>query len=854
MMAEQPNGKIATATKGTSPATAKKGYWELIAFTPARSERYVRDLIRGLREQAIQAGYAITIFESEFDQTQQDEQIRSQIASEAKPNMWIWWPVESTAALDSLKVLYATGIPILQINQLPTEEAKKFVVAYAGPDDALRSRNAAMMMVEAQQAALAEGKQLSGQGGHAIAVTYPTNYGGYPLCMQAFKAGIEGSGIQIIREANAGFGWENGYQSTVALIPQIRDQGVDFVYGMDDALLQGAIKALEEAGFAVGKDVIAVGTVGNGDRQLLAAGKQYGTTLQAPLLEGQLAVQVADEYLTTGSVQNFLNFTPNPTVRHTDFKGFTLKGYDGVTYTIDELAAWDVGKDILRDEENILLRMRAIRRTYGAIEALKEVSFELGEAEVMALVGENGAGKSTLVKIISGFDEDHSGRIEMDGKAVTLDSPTKAESLGIAIAQQELSLIPTMTVAENIFLADPKAQTWASIGNMAQRAKPHLEIVGLGHIDPTMRVDRLSVGEQHLVEIARLIARDAQILILDEPTAALGEAESRRVLDRVKALAKAGKSVIYVSHRLDEIFEVGDRVTVLRDGRSQEAVSISTLTVDTLIERMLGRPLENMFPARPARDGQGEVVLEVENLWADGLVEPVNLTVRAGEILGLAGQLGSGSSYLLAAMAGARRTRGGKLKIGGKTFLPRNPAEAIRNKIAYCSSDRKKDGLYLELPIYQNFSAPALERVTWWGWLLRRKELGIAHKLAKDFQVDVSRIKDNSQVLSGGNQQKVAVGKWMSIQPRVVLVDEPTRGVDVGARAEIYQRLRDMADAGVAVVFASTDIQEVTYLPDRIVTFYRGQMIETLEAKGVDSNRLLRSITHPYDEREEALV
>jgi len=843
-MENQSNGKQDTKKQ----QAAKQGYRELIAFTPARSEKYVRGLIRGLREQALQAGFAITIFESEFDQRQQDEQVQGQIASGARPSMWVWWPIDADQALDSLKALHKTGIPILQINQLPSGQAKNLVTAFVGPDDSLRAKNAAQMLVEARE-------KMGLDGTNAIAVTYPTNYGSYELCMSAFKEGIAGSGIQVVGEANAGFGAENGHQSVAQLIPTTRGQGIHFVYGMDDALLQGAIKALEEAGFTVGEDIIAVGTVGNGDRQLLASGKQYGTTLQAPLLEGQLVVQVADEYLTNGSVENFLNYTPNPAIRHDKFKGFTLEGFDGVTYTIDELATWEVGDRAAgAEDEKILLRMRSISRSYGAIEALKEVSFELERGEVMALVGENGAGKSTLVKIISGFDGDFSGVVEMDGQRVELGSPARAEALGIAIAQQELSLIPTMTVAENVFLADPRERTWASISNMAQRARPHLDLVGLTDLDPTTRVDRLSVGEQHLVEIARLIARDAQILILDEPTAALGEAESRRILDQVKQLAQVGKSIIYVSHRLDEIFEIAHRVTVLRDGRSQEAVSISDLTVDTLIERMLGRPLENMFPTRTSKTKQGKVVLEVEELWADGLVEPINMQVRAGEILGLAGQLGSGSSYLLAAMAGARRSRKGKLKMNGKSFLPGSPAAAISRKIAYCSSDRKKDGLFLELPIFQNLLAPALERVTWLGWLLRRKEMEIAAELARDFQVDVSRIRDTAEVLSGGNQQKVAVGKWMSIKPQVVLVDEPTRGVDVGARAEIYQRLRDMADAGVAVVFASTDIQEVTYLPDRIITFYRGQMIDSLEAEGVDSNRLLRDITHPYGEREEAFA
>ncbi len=500
---------------------------------------------------------------------------------------------------------------------------------------------------------------------------------------------------------------------------------------------------------------------------------------------------------------------------------------------------------------DVILKMTNISRNYGPIQALDGVEFELRRGEVMALVGENGAGKSTLVKIIGGFDGNHSGTILRNGEPVTLETPTKAESLGIAIAQQELSLIPTMTVAENIFLADPRDKLWSSLGSKANRARKYLDQVGLTEVDPKVRVDRLSVGEQHLVEVARLIARDAEILILDEPTAALGEAESRRILNMAKTLAEAGKSIIYVSHRMDEIFEIGHRVTVLRDGNSQAAMPIAELNVQTLIERMLGRSLENMFPQRAHSDTDGDVVMEIDNLWPDGLVEPVSLKVRAGEILGLAGQLGSGSSYLLAAIGGARKTRSGTIKIDGKSFLPSSPAEAIDNKIAYCSSDRKKDGLYLLRPIYENFSSPALERITAFGWLQRGKERKLAHTLAQDMTVDVSRVQGDAIVLSGGNQQKVTVGKWLSIEPKVLLIDEPTRGVDVGARSEIYRRLRELADSGVAIVFASTDIQEITYLPDRLATFYRGQLIDTFKAAHDDSARILKEITHPYDNPEE---
>ncbi len=506
-------------------------------------------------------------------------------------------------------------------------------------------------------------------------------------------------------------------------------------------------------------------------------------------------------------------------------------------------------------EHDVILDMTNISRNYGVIQALKGVSFELRRGEVMALVGENGAGKSTLVKIIGGFDSNHAGTIIRNGEPIELGSPTQAEAHGIAIAQQELSLIPTMTVAENIFLAAPGEQNWSSLGRKAKRARPFLEQVGLHDVDPRARVDRLSVGEQHLVEVARLIARDAQILILDEPTAALGEAESRRILNMARKLADAGKSIIYVSHRMDEIFEIGDRVTVLRDGQSQPAAHIADLNVHTLIERMLGRTLENMFPDRDPNLPEGEVVLEIDELWPDGIVLPVTMQIRAGEILGLAGQLGSGSSYLLAALGGARQTRSGnvRIKLGGngsgdfETFLPKTPAEAIEKKIAYCSSDRKKDGLYLERPIVENLSSPALERITYYGWLNHAEERRLGRELGEAMTVDTKRLGGNAVVLSGGNQQKVTVGKWLSIEPKVLLIDEPTRGVDVGARSEIYRRLRDLADSGVAIVFASTDIQEITYLPDRVATFYRGRLISTFKTHSDDSDRILKEITQPYD-------
>ena len=494
-----------------------------------------------------------------------------------------------------------------------------------------------------------------------------------------------------------------------------------------------------------------------------------------------------------------------------------------------------------------LLRLSNINRHYGAIQALKEAAFEIGRGEVMGLVGENGAGKSTMVKIIGGFDTGFTGEYFYDGEVRSFASPTAAESAGIAIAQQELSLIPTMSVAENIFLAGDGVPQFASRRYLAKKAQPFLEEVGLSHINPRTLTNRLSVGEQHLVEVARLIAHNPQVLILDEPTAALGETDSIRILDMVNRLKERGKSVIYVSHRMDEIFKICDRITVLRDGESQAPRAATDMDVNSLVELMLGFELGDMYPERKPihRDAP---IMQVRDLWPDGILEPISFDVYPGEILGLAGQLGSGTSEILGAMAGSGKTRGGTLHYQGEAFLPTRPSDTIKRGIAYCSEDRKHDGLFLGRPIMENLSAPSLETISHRGFLSNAKELASTTENAVKFTVDPQRLPQEAGVLSGGNQQKVALGKWLSISPKVILVNEPTRGVDVGARAEIYQILRDLADQGAAIVVASTDIQEITNLPDRIVSFYRGVQIGELPLEDMTSANILEQITDPFHE------
>jgi ABC-type sugar transport system ATPase subunit len=495
-----------------------------------------------------------------------------------------------------------------------------------------------------------------------------------------------------------------------------------------------------------------------------------------------------------------------------------------------------------------LLQLSKIKRSYGAIQALKGVSFEILAGEVMGLVGENGAGKSTLVKIISGFDDGYTGEYALNGEAIRFSNPAKAERAGIAIAQQELSLIPTMSVSENIFLTGESVPVISTKKALMRKALPFLDEVGLNDIDPLIAVNRLSVGEQQLVEVARLLAQEPQVLILDEPTAALGESDSIRILGMVKRLAERGKSIIYVSHRMDEIFEICDRITVLRDGESQKPRLASELDVPSLVELMLGRELENMFPAHPVIN-RDKALLQIRNLWPDGTLEPFNFDVYPGEILGLAGQLGSGSGDALATIGGAKSSRSGEVVHKGVPFLPKSPKEAIARGIAFCSDDRKLDGLFLGRPILENMTSPALGSVSRAGIINHKAERAQAILNGEKFTVDVSRIDQEAGVLSGGNQQKVALGKWLSIDPQIVLVNEPTRGVDVGARAEIYQKLRDLADEGVAVVFASTDIQEIAGLADRVISFYKGMQVGEIELEKITAANILQQITHPFSDK-----
>jgi ABC-type sugar transport system ATPase subunit len=365
-----------------------------------------------------------------------------------------------------------------------------------------------------------------------------------------------------------------------------------------------------------------------------------------------------------------------------------------------------------------------------------------------------------------------------------------------------------------------------------------------------MPAGNLSVAQQQLVEIARLLSRNARILILDEPTAALSDVEIEKVKAVVRKLASEGRSIIYVTHRLGEVFEIGDRVTIFRNGASFDPVEVKNLDIDQLIEHLLGRRLDQMFPERGNK--RGEPVLQIKDMLAPGLVKPVSLTLHAGEIVGLAGQLGSGANAVVRAIGGVEPRLQGTIQLRGKSINPRDMREAMDLGIGYCSDDRKRDGIFGVRRVIENLSAPAIDKISVGGLLSRSREEQHARRLAEFFEISLKRLGSQAGKLSGGNQQKVALGKWIGIDPSILLVEEPTRGVDVGARAEIYRHLRTLANQGLAIMFVSSDNQEVLGLADTVVTFFRGRLVRSAPAVEIKPEALLRDVTHPQAAAEIA--
>ena len=493
------------------------------------------------------------------------------------------------------------------------------------------------------------------------------------------------------------------------------------------------------------------------------------------------------------------------------------------------------------------LSARGLSKTYGAVRALREANIEIVPGEVMALIGENGAGKSTLVKILCGIVRPDEGSIAIDGQVVDVSSPRRAQRQGIAVVQQELGIVDCLSVAENVALGGHQTQRMVTRQYLRRLVTPYLATVGLDYIDPDSPAETLSVAERQLLEVARVAVRRPRIVILDEPTAALAEAEIERVHAAVVRLRDSGCGVLYITHRLGEVFELADRVTVMRDGASLPVVNVAGMTTAALIQAMLGRPLDELYPERREL-GKRTAVLRFRGLATGGLRQPLSGYVDKGEIVGFVGQVGSGASAALRGLGGAAPSEFAELACNGVSITVSTPRQALRNGIAYCSGDRKLDGIFANRSVEENLTSPSLRKVAVRGWIRKGEEHRRAQALTELVGVPASRLPMRISTLSGGNQQKIVLGKWLGAAPSVLLIEEPTRGVDVGARAEIYAKLRELAEGGLAIVCASSDSQEIYGLADRIITFFRGGAVGEHRSREVTHAEIVREITDPDGE------
>jgi D-xylose transport system ATP-binding protein len=463
-----------------------------------------------------------------------------------------------------------------------------------------------------------------------------------------------------------------------------------------------------------------------------------------------------------------------------------------------------------------LLEMRGITKRFPGVLALDRVSFGLRSGEVHAIVGENGAGKSTLMNILGGVyaHGTYEGEILVDGDVQQFHGVRAAEDAGIAVVHQELSLIPEFSIAENIFLGrEPRRLGVIDHDAVHTRARLFLDQLQLA-LDPHMAVGNLGIGQQHLVEIAKALSRNARILVLDEPTAALTETESEILFGILGRLRAAGAGIIYISHKLDEVFRIADRVTVVRDGRCVSTDEASSIDAPQLIARMVGREVVSQWGAGGLA---GDVLFEAKNASVQDKVDNVTFSVRRGEVLGIAGLLGAGRSELLMAIFGAHPDRTtGRFSVDGKEIAIRKPSDAIAAGIAFVTEDRKRFGLFLDHSVMTNLTLAAIRNI--------ENEAAVAQSAVDDMHIKTPSLGAEVATLSGGNQQKVVLGKWLLTKPKVLLLDEPTRGIDVGAKQEIYAEIARLAAEGMAIVLVSSELPEVLGLSDRVLVLHEGRV------------------------------
>jgi rhamnose transport system ATP-binding protein len=474
-------------------------------------------------------------------------------------------------------------------------------------------------------------------------------------------------------------------------------------------------------------------------------------------------------------------------------------------------------------ERTPVLALKGVSKSFGAVRALRDVSLELYAGEAHALAGENGAGKSTLIKALAGVHRPDTGTVLLDGAPVVFHGPADARDAGVAVIYQEPTLFPDLSVAENIFVGRQPRRSFGRVDHKAVEQATAALFRRLGvDLDPDQPARGLSIADQQLVEIAKALSFDARVLIMDEPTAALTGSEVARLFGVVKALRGGGAAVLFISHRLEEVFALCQRVTTLRDGAWVASEPVAGLTEDDLVRRMVGRDLDELYPKQDTE--AGEVALSVRRLTREGVFTDVSFEVRRGEIVGLAGLVGAGRSEVARAVFGVDRWDAGEVAVDGRPLRPGAPSLAMAAGLALVPEDRRAQGLVMEMSIERNINLTGLRRTSRAGLMDRGAERSRAVDWAVRLQVKYARLADVVGTLSGGNQQKVVLAKWLATQPRVLIVDEPTRGIDVGTKAEVHRLLSQLAADGLAVLMISSDLPEILGMADRVLVMHEGRL------------------------------
>ena len=488
------------------------------------------------------------------------------------------------------------------------------------------------------------------------------------------------------------------------------------------------------------------------------------------------------------------------------------------------------------------IEMRGIDKSFGSNQVLKNAGFVLKDGEVHALMGENGAGKSTLMKILTGVYTRDAGTVLVDGQEVVYKNPQEAEKAGIVFIYQELNVLFDLTVEENLFMGKEITKGFGICDKKAMRAKAQEVMDKMGVNIPVNAVmSDLSVGQQQMVEICKALMADAKVIIMDEPTAALTASETRGLFEVINALRKKGVSIVYISHRMEEIFELCDRITVLRDGQYVGTENIADIDLDHVVQMMIGRTIGERFPKRESHIGAE--VLRVEGLTSGKLFKDVHFDVKAGEVLGVSGLMGAGRTEIMQSLFGNIPLDAGKIYIDGKEVTIKNPRQAIANGIGFITEDRKVEGLLLEKSIAENIHIANLGKVSNGFVLNKDKQMALVKKGIEEFKVRCFGPEHECGNLSGGNQQKIVLAKWVYTDPKILILDEPTRGVDIGAKKEIYNIINQMAADGVAVIMVSSELPEVLGMSDRIAVVHEGKITGILNAADADQAKVMTLAT-----------